>query len=99
MKVRVITHPSGEQIPIILDLEDMPIALPCEFIISRRYLSTNTLVRNARELSVLYQWLTTHKIELTSKLLAPKSLTEADIKGSLIEALRLDQTNSKTSAV
>ncbi|HCK93899.1 MAG TPA: integrase, partial [Gammaproteobacteria bacterium] len=33
------------------------------------------------------------------KLLAPKSLTEADIKGSLIEALRLDQTNSKTSAV
>lgn len=71
----------------------MPLVLPSEFILSRRYLSTNTLVRNARELSVLYQWLARMGVDLTEKLLTPKSFSEADIKGSLIEALRMNQSH------
>lgn len=35
----------------------MPVVLSNEFILARRSLSANTLVRNLRELSVLYRWL------------------------------------------
>ena len=53
MKVKVVTHPTGEQIPIILDYDELPIPAPNEYLLSRRDRSTNTLIRNARELSLL----------------------------------------------
>ncbi len=57
MKIETITHPSGDQLPILLDSDGLPTPAPNEFILSRRHLSTNTLVRNLRELAVLYRWL------------------------------------------
>lgn len=57
MKIELVTHKTGEQIPMMLDASGMPVILPNEFVLSRRSLSTNTLVRNLRELSVLYRWL------------------------------------------
>lgn len=56
MKIELVTHETGEQIPMMLDDSGMPVVLPNEFILARRSLSTNTLVRNLRELSVLYRW-------------------------------------------
>jgi hypothetical protein len=56
MKVETITHESGDLLPLLLDSDGMPIPAPNEFIISRRSLSPNTLIRNLRELSVLYLW-------------------------------------------
>ena len=76
MKVELVTHKSGEQIPIMLDASDMPVVLPNEFILSRRSRSTNTLIRNLRELSVLYRWLDKSNCDLSAKLLAQNSFNK-----------------------
>ncbi|OSI09798.1 tyrosine-type recombinase/integrase [Neisseria zoodegmatis] len=99
MKINLVTHKTGEQIPIMLDSSDMPVVLPNEFILTRRSLSTNTLVRNLRELSVFYRWLAKSNYDLSAKLLAQNSFKEAELKGSLVEALRIDQVNGHISAV
>lgn len=99
MKIELVTHKTGEQIPMMLDAYGMPVVLPNEFILSRRSLSTNTLVRNLRELSVLYRWLGKSNCDLSEKLLAQNSFNEAELKGSLVEALRIDQSNGRISAV
>lgn len=99
MKIELVTHKIGEQIPMMLDAYGMPVVLPNEFILSRRSLSTNTLVRNLRELSVLYRWLEKSNCDLSEKLLAQNSFNEAELKGSLVEALRIDQSNGRISAV
>lgn len=99
MKIELVTHKTGEQIPMMLDAYGMPVVLPNEFILSRRSLSTNTLVRNLRELSVLYRWLEKSNCDLSEKLLAQNSFNEAELKGSLVEALRIDQSNGRISAV
>src|SRR5690554_4168328 len=99
MKIKLVTHKAGDQIPMMLDASGMPVVLSNEFILSRRYLSTNTLVRNLRELSVLYRWLDKTNCDLYTKLLSQSSFNEAELKGGLIEALRVDQTNGRMSAV
>jgi len=68
--IETITHPSGDQLPILLDGDGLPIPSPNEFILSRRYLSTNTLVRNLRELAVFYRWL--GKSDLRERILSNK---------------------------
>jgi len=93
MKVETISHKTGDQLPILLDDDGLPIPAPNEFIISRRELSSNTLVRNLRELAVLYRWLDFENINLYERILTKSTFTEATIKGSLIEALRRDQEN------
>lgn len=90
MKVEIITHESGDLLPILLDSDGMPIPAPNEFIISRRALSPNTIVRNLRELSVFYSWLEKQSIDLDSRVHSIRPFTEAEIKGSLIEFLRQD---------
>lgn len=92
MRVDIITHPSGDQLPILLDNDGLPIPTPNEFILSRRTLSTNTLTRNLRELAVLYRWLAQEELDLWSRLRSGKAFTEAEIKGGLVERLRWDQT-------
>ena len=99
MKIELVTHKTGEQIPMMLDASGMPVVLPNEFVLSRRSLSTNTLVRNLRELSVLYRWLDKTNCDLSAKLLAQNSFSEAELKGGLVEALRIDQANGRISAV
>ncbi len=91
MKIEVITHPSGDQLPMLVDENGLPIPTPNEFIMGRRNLSTNTLIRNLRELSVFYSWLEHEKINLWKRIKAGGSFSEAEIKGSMIESLRRDQ--------
>ena len=95
MKVKVVTHPTGEQIPIILDDDGLPIPVPNEYLLSRREKSTNTLVRNARELSLLYDWLYREQIDLRAKLTAPVSFNSAQINSVLVEQLRQNREQSK----
>lgn len=88
MKIVNITHTTGEQLPLLLDSSGLPIVLPNEFVLSRRHFSANTLTRNLRELSILYQWLIENDIDLNERFMSKRLFTEAELKGSLIEALR-----------
>lgn len=94
MKVEIIDHQSGDQLPILLDENGLPIAMPCEFVLGRRALGTNTLIRNLRELSVLFKWLEREGIDIWSRISSGKGFTEAEIRGGLIEILRRDQSQS-----
>ena len=88
MDVEIILHDSGELLPILLDDDGMPIPLPNEFILSKRHSSSNTLIRNLREIKLLYQWLRMHNIDLYERLIQKRPFTEAEIVGSLVEFLR-----------
>ena len=90
MNVEVILHDSGDLLPILLDDEGMPIPLPNEFILSKRHSSSNTLIRNLREIKLLYQWMQIHHIDLYERLIRKRPFTEAEITGSLVEFLRKD---------
>ena len=90
MDVEVILHDSGELLPILLDDDGMPIPLPNEFILSKRHASSNTLIRNLREIKLLYEWFHIHKIDLYDRMIQKKPFTEAEITGSLVEFLRKD---------
>ncbi|WDD99602.1 site-specific integrase [Thalassomonas actiniarum] len=96
MKVEVIAHESGDLLPLLLGNDDMPIPAPNEFIISRRSLSPNTLVRNLRELLVLYLWLEKEKIDLDSRVRSERSFNEAEIKGGLVEFLKRDHETRRS---
>ena len=95
MKIEVITHPSGDQLPMLVNENGLPIPTPNEFIMGRRSLSTNTLIRNLRELSVFYSWLEHEKIDLWKRIKTGQSFSEAEIKGGMIETLRRDQATGR----
>lgn len=99
MRVEVVNHKSGEQFPILLDDQGLPLVLPNEFVMSRRSLSVNTQVRNLRELAILYRWLRKEGYKLSAKLLGKNTFTEADLNGGLVEALRFEQLNDQRKAV
>ncbi len=88
MYVEEILHDSGELIPILLDDEGMPIPLPNEFILSKLHSSSNTRLRNLREIKLLYEWMQIHQIDLYERLIQKKPFTEAEITGSLAPFLR-----------
>ncbi len=95
MRIEVVSHPSGDQLPILLDDDGLPIPMPSEFVMGRRALSVNTLVRNLRELMVLYDWLGKKHIDLWDRISSGKAFTEAELRGGLIENLRRDQSSSR----
>lgn len=99
MRVEVVNHKSGEQFPILLDDQGLPLVLPNEFVMSRRSLSVNTQVRNLRELAILYRWLENERHELSAKLLGKNTFNEADLNGGLVEALRFEQLQDRRKAV
>lgn len=91
MWVENISHASGDQLPLLVDDDGLPIVMPNEFVISRRALSPNTLIRNLRELSVFYCWLLRENIDLLTMIKSDRTFTEAEIIGSLVESLRREQ--------
>lgn len=91
MKVETIAHESGDLLPLLLDSDGLPIPAPNEFIISRRFLSPNTLVRDLRGLSIFYQWIERENFDLDMRLKSARPFKEAEIKGGLVEFLRRDQ--------
>jgi integrase len=95
MRVEVVSHPSGDQLPIILDDDGLPIPMPNEYIMGRRNLAINTLIRNMRELAELYEWLGRENLDLWEKISTGKSFTEAEIRGGLVESLRRDHTKGR----
>ncbi len=95
MKVVVVDHPSGDQLPILLDDEGLPITLANEFVLARRANGRNTLVRNLRELSFLYQWSNRERIDLWERISSGKGFNEAELRGGLLESLRRDQSKGR----
>lgn len=95
MRIEIIDHQSGEQLPVLLDSDGLPIPMPSEFVLGRRALGTNTLVRNLRELSLLYRWLKKERIDIWYRISSGKAFTEAEIRGGLIESLRRDQSHGR----
>lgn len=90
MKIVSISHKSGDVMPILLSADGLPIPSPNEFLLSRRNLSANTLLRNLRELSVLYRWLEYQQIDIETRLSGGTLFSEAEFSGGLIEFLRKD---------
>lgn len=91
MKVETIAHETGDLLPLLLDDDGLPIPAPNEFVISRRHLSPNTLVRDLRAIAILYRWIEREKIDLTKRLNSNRLFKEAEITGGLVEYLRRDQ--------
>ena len=89
MDVKLVRHPSGQNLPILVDSDGLPIPLANEWIIQRRDLSPNTLTRNLRELAIFYAWLDSVNIDLAARIDGERIFTEAELAGSLCERLRL----------
>lgn len=89
--VKIIDHPNGEQLPLLLDTDGLPLVLPNEFILGRRHLSTNTLSRNLRELAVFWAWLEKEKVDLGQMIAIGRSFGEAHIVGGLVSFLRREK--------
>lgn len=96
MRVETISHSSGNQLPILIDEDGLPIPAPNEFVLSRRALATNTLTRNLNELAVLYRWLNRERIDPVHRIASADSFKEAEIRGGLVEYLRRDVSNYRT---
>ena len=89
MDVKMVRHPSGQNLPILLDDDGLPIPLANEWILQRRDLSPNTLTRNLRELAIFYAWLESLNIDFLARIDGDRIFTEAELAGSLCERLRL----------
>ncbi|WP_213879498.1 site-specific integrase [Pseudomonas sp. dw_358] len=89
MEVKTVRHPSGQNLPILLDDDGLPIPLANEWALTRRDLSPNTLIRNLRELSILFAWLFALGIDLNACVAGLRMFTEAELSGSLCERLRM----------
>lgn len=88
MAVVMVEHETGERLPMIVDLDGLPEPFPCEWLLSRRGSSTNTLVRNARELDIMFNWVWEREIDFLARIRSNQIFTEAELKGSLVERLR-----------
>lgn len=97
MQVRMISHPSGELMPILLGKDDLPVCMANEFILGRRALASNTLIRNLRELAILHEWAEFHGMDMTNFISGGSAFNEAFVRGSLVESLRLDRSNQKVA--
>ena len=72
MDVKMVRHPSGLNLPILLDDDGLPVPLANEWILQRRGLSPNTLTRNLRELAILFAWLDSLRIDLGACIESPR---------------------------
>lgn len=95
MRIEIVNHSSGDQLPILLDKDGLPVPMPSEFVMGRRALGVNTLTRNLRELSVLYEWLSREGFDPWDRISTGKAFTEAELRGGLVESLRRDQSKRR----
>lgn len=88
MAVIMVEQETGERLPMIVDADGLPDPASNEWLLSRRGSSTNTLLRNARELDILLNWLSDSRINIVARIRSEWDFTEAELKGSLVERLR-----------
>lgn len=103
LRVVVVEHEVGERVPLLLDEAGFPIPGPCEWLLDRRQMAANTLMRNARELALFEEWLGERCIDLDDRIRSSRLFTEAELKGGLIEKLRFGKPSrddrSKSSGI
>lgn len=92
MRLETIRLPHGEELPMLLDADGLPVPSANEWLMTRRDKSANTLGRNLRELIPLFEWLEKGKVDLWQRVSSAQGFSEAEIRGSLLEALRRDRT-------
>lgn len=85
---------SGERLPMLLSGQGLPVVAPCEWILSRRHRSLNTLTRNLQELTPLYAWLEEKCVDLFALIRSARYWTEAFVS-SLVEYLRRTQRQGR----
>ncbi|WP_116826785.1 tyrosine-type recombinase/integrase [Pseudomonas syringae] len=89
MDVKMVRHPTGQNLPILVDDDGLPVPLASEWVLYRRGLSPNTLTRNLRELAILFAWLDSLRIDFGACIAGERMFTEAELAGSLCERLRI----------
>lgn len=94
MNLVKIKFKSGERLPMLLDAQGLPVVAPCEWILSRRHRSLNTLIRNLQELTPFYAWLDEKCVDLFELIRSARYWTETFLS-SLIECLRRAQRQRK----
>ena len=89
MKIISVTEPTtAEHLPILVDHYEMPMLLPTEFAIARHHLSPHTVLRQLREIKVLYFYLHERNICLWERIRTGRSFTESEITTGIFSALR-----------
>ncbi|PWG64123.1 tyrosine-type recombinase/integrase [Spiribacter halobius] len=88
MRVEIITLENGEQLPLLVDADGLPVPSANEWLLTRRDRAANTLTRNLSELIPLFGWLERQQFDLWERISSGKGFTEAEIRGSLLEYLR-----------
>ena len=96
MKVESNRLPHGEELPLLIDSDGMPVPAANEWLLTRRDKASNTLGRNLRELIPLFQWLEDRNIDLWERISSGQGFTEAEVRGSLLEALRRGRSRGST---
>lgn len=92
MRIEQVKFSSGERLPMLLDDDGLPVPQVCEWLLRRRHLEFNTLMRNANEVVVIHQWARKRRINVYERIRSGKQFTEADLQ-SLVEELSRPQPN------
>lgn len=94
MQVVTVILLSGERLPMLVDDDGLPMAGPCEWILSKRHRAFTTLCRNMAELMVMQGWCDSRGIDLFQRLRSGRQFTEVEVN-SLIEHLRKAQPTGR----
>lgn len=92
MRIEQVKFSSGERLPMLLDDDGLPVPQVCEWLLRRRHLEFNTLMRNANEVVVIHHWARKRRINIYERIRSGKQFTEADLQ-SLVEELSRPQAN------
>ncbi|MFJ7286103.1 tyrosine-type recombinase/integrase [Pseudomonas sp. NPDC099000] len=99
MRAVLLTHPTGEQFPMILDDEGLPIVSASEYLLSRHTLASNTRMRNARELMALYRWVQKYRIDLDAMFEGRERPSMTMFTTSLVNGLQRKYRNVVSAGV
>ncbi|MDY1019536.1 site-specific integrase [Pseudomonas coleopterorum] len=92
MRIEQVKFSSGERLPMLLDDDGLPVPQVCEWLLRRRHLEFNTLMRNANEVVVIHHWARKRRFNIYERIRSGKQFTEADLQ-SLVEELSRPQAN------
>lgn len=88
MRAFLVSHPSGDQLAMLVDDDGLPIVHASEYLLTRRGLASATTLRNARELAVLHNWVDSQGLDLEALFSAKISLKKPLFDTSLPDGLR-----------
>lgn len=88
MRASLVSHPSGDQLAMVVDSYGLPIPMASEYLLTRRGLAPSTTLRNAQELLAVHRWVDRLNLDLDGLFSAALPWRKALIDTSLPDALR-----------